>query len=113
MFSKNDSVETLLGPGTRFSGSMATKGTLKLYGSVEGDIEADWLITAEGSAVSGSVTAGGIIIGGTVEGNLTARERVEIKHKGSVRGYIRTARLAVEDGARLWGRISMSEGEKG
>ena len=70
------------------------------------------MITAEGSSVSGTVAAVGVIIGGSVEGNITARERVEVKHKGAVRGDISTARLAVEDGARLWGRLSMSEQDK-
>lgn len=107
MFSKSDSVETMLGPGTNFKGNITSKGTVKLYGSVIGEIETDWLVTGEGSSVKGDVVAGGIIIGGSVEGNVTARERIELKRKGSIRGDIRTARLAVEDGSVVQGRIKM------
>lgn len=114
MFGKNENnVETLLGANTQFKGNIITKGTLKLYGTITGNIETDWLITAEGSAITGNVTAGGIIIGGAVEGNLVARERVEIKQKGTVRGDISTARLLVEDGGLLSGKVSMEGVEPG
>lgn len=114
MFNRNDNnVETLLGANTQFKGNIVTKGTLKLYGTVLGNIETDWLITGEGSSINGNVTAGGIIVGGEVTGNLVARERVEIRKKGTVRGDISTSRLLVEDGGLISGKVSMEGVEPG
>ncbi|MCL5022829.1 MAG: polymer-forming cytoskeletal protein [Nitrospirae bacterium] len=109
MFSKNtEKLESLVGTNSHFKGDIKSKGTLRIDGSVEGNIEADWLILGEKSTLKGDVTARGIIVGGRVEGTISAREILEIKSKGQVIGEISAAKLTVSEGGVLDGRTTMN-----
>lgn len=109
MFSKNtEKLESLVGTNSHFKGDIKSRGTLRVDGSVEGNVEADWLILGEKAHLKGDVTARGIIVGGKIEGVLTAKEILEIKSKGRVIGEITTPKLLVSEGGMLEGRSSMN-----
>jgi cytoskeletal protein CcmA (bactofilin family) len=114
MFNRNtEKLESLVGVNSNFIGDIDTKGTLRVDGTMEGNIKADWVILGEKSLIRGDVAARGIIIGGRVEGNLKAEEIVEIKSKGQVCGDISTNKLAVAEGGSFDGRSVMKkEGSK-
>ncbi len=109
MFSKNtEKLESFVGVNSSFKGDIRSKGTLRIDGSVDGNIEADWLILGEKASLKGDVSARGIIVGGRIEGNITAREILEIKAKGQVIGDITTPKLMISEGGILEGRASMN-----
>jgi cytoskeletal protein CcmA (bactofilin family) len=114
MFNRNtEKLESLIGVNSQFRGDIDTKGTLRVDGTMEGNIKADWVILGEKSLVKGDVAARGIIIGGRVEGTLKAEEIVEIKSKGQVCGDISANKLAVAEGSSFDGRSVMKrEGSK-
>ena len=114
MFNRNtEKLESLVGVNSNFRGDIDTKGTLRVDGTMEGNINADWLIIGEKALIRGDVAARGIIIGGRVEGNLKAEEIVEIKSKGQVCGDICTNKLAIAEGGSFDGRSVMKkEGSK-
>ena len=108
MFSKNtEKLESFIGINSNFKGDIKTQGTLRVDGTVEGNIETDWLILGETSHLKGDATSRGIIVGGRVDGNLTAREIIEIKAKGQVTGELATTKLSIAEGAMFDGRSSM------
>jgi cytoskeletal protein CcmA (bactofilin family) len=74
-------------------------------------VKADWIILGEKASVKGDLAARGIIIGGRVEGNLLAKEIVEIKSKGQVSGDISSSKLTIVEGGLFDGRSSMSKEE--
>jgi cytoskeletal protein CcmA (bactofilin family) len=112
MFTKNtEKLESFIGANSNFKGDIDTKGTLRLDGAMEGNANADWVIIGEKAFLMGSATARGIIVGGKVEGNLMAKEVVEIKSKGQVTGDIFTSKLTIVDGGIFEGRSSMQKGE--
>lgn len=113
MFSKaNDkTLESFIGVNTKFKGEIKTKGTLRVDGSVEGNIEADWVILGEKANLKGNANARGIVVGGSVTGNLAAREIVEIQQKGQITGDIVTAKLTVVEGGIIEGRTTMPREE--
>jgi cytoskeletal protein CcmA (bactofilin family) len=112
MFAKDpEKMETLLGPNSNFKGDLNAKGTLRVDGRAEGRLDADCVILGESAAVKGDIQAKRIIIGGTVEGNLRAQERVEIKSKGKVLGDIFCPKLVVIEGAWFTGRIETKKEE--
>ena len=109
MFSKNtEKLESFVGVNSHFKGDITSKGTLRIDGSVEGNVEADWLILGEKAILKGNVSARGIIAGGKIEGALTAKEILEIKSKGQVVGDITTPKLLVSEGGIMEGRSSMN-----
>jgi cytoskeletal protein CcmA (bactofilin family) len=112
MFTKNtEKLESLIGANSKFKGDIDTKGTLRIDGSMEGNVNADWVILGEKACLKGDVTARGIIVGGRVDGNLKAKEIVEIKAKGKVSGDISTNKLTIIEGGMFDGRSSMHKDE--
>jgi cytoskeletal protein CcmA (bactofilin family) len=108
MFSKNrEKLESFIGQETLFKGEIKTKGTLRLDGKVQGNVEADWCVLSDKAHLKGNVTANGIIVGGHIEGNLTAKETVEVRQKGKVVGDISAGRLMVAEGGYVDGKVTM------
>jgi cytoskeletal protein CcmA (bactofilin family) len=111
MFSNKERLESFVGRSSHFRGDIATKGAVRIDGRVTGNIDADWVIIGDKAFLKGDVSASGVVIGGSVEGNVRAKELVEIKSKGTVKGNIKTAKLTVIDGGAIDGQISMSRDE--
>lgn len=110
MFSNNDDkLETIIGDKTQIDGNISTKGTIKIDGRINGNIEADWVILEGQSYMKGNVNASGVVVAGYVEGNITAREVVEIKSTGQVRGDLATSKLVVLEGGFVEGQVSMQK----
>ncbi|HYA26650.1 MAG TPA: polymer-forming cytoskeletal protein [Thermodesulfovibrionales bacterium] len=109
MFSKNtEKLESFVGTNSNFKGDIRSKGTIRIDGTVEGNIEADWLVLGEKANIKGDVSARGVIVGGRIEGNMNAREILEIRSKGQIIGDICTLKLVVAEGGMLVGRTSMN-----
>ena len=112
MFTKNtEKLESLIGANSNFKGDINTKGTLRVDGTMEGNVNADWVILGEKACMKGDVTARGIIVGGRVDGNLRAKEIVEIKSKGQVSGDISTNKLTIIEGGMFDGKSTMQKSE--
>jgi len=114
MFAKDQNqLETIIGGNTKLEGSISTKGTIKVDGRINGSVETDWIILGEKSYLKGNITATGVVVAGYVEGDITAKELVEIKRSGQVRGDISTSKLVVIEGGFVDGQVSMQkEGSK-
>lgn len=117
MFSSNnkdrEKLESFVGRNSQFTGDIATKGTLRVDGQITGNVEADWLILGAKALIKGNASVVGMVVGGTIEGNVTARELVEVKNKGQIVGDIVTTKLVVVEGGVILGRIAMQrEGAK-
>ncbi len=112
MFHKNtEKLESLIGSNSGVKGEIEAKGTLRADGGIEGNINADWVVIGEKALIKGNITARGIVVGGRVEGNLKAKEIVEIKNKGQVYGEVFTPKLTIAEGGIFDGRSSMQKEE--
>ena len=110
MFSnETDKLGSLLGINSSFKGELKVKGTLRVDGTVEGQLDADYVILSETAEVKGEIKAKKIIIGGKMDGNTRAQELVEIKSKGKVWGDIFTQKLTIIEGAEFNGKIEMKK----
>jgi len=100
--------------GLRIKGEISGNEDLVVDGAVEGPIQLqDGTLTigAAGKIIS-DVVAREIVVYGEVKGNLSARDRIEIKNNGSVFGDLKTARILIEDGATLKGSIEVINRDK-
>jgi cytoskeletal protein CcmA (bactofilin family) len=109
MFSKKENLESFVGRNTHVKGDISSKGTLRVDGRVTGNIESDWLVMGAKSFLKGDANASGVDVGGTIEGNIVAKEVVEVKNKGHVKGDIVTGKLLVEEGGSINGKIAMQQ----
>ncbi len=108
MFGKGSrNLETIVGNGTRVAGQVTVKGTIRIDGFVEGDVQADWVVVGESGKILGNTRARGMVVGGSVEGNIEAAETVELMGKSSTAGEIRSPKLTVSEGAVFDGRCRM------
>jgi cytoskeletal protein CcmA (bactofilin family) len=97
-----------LGATLRFKGDLVADEDLVIQGQVEGSIlhTRSLTIGAQGR-VLGDIRARRIIVEGSVDGNLYALESVTLRSGAVVRGDVFAAGIAIDDGARLTGRIDM------
>jgi cytoskeletal protein CcmA (bactofilin family) len=108
MFHKNtEKLESFIGSNSVFKGNVDSKGTLRVDGVVLGNISADWLIVGEKAHITGDITARGIVIGGKIDGNVKAKEIVEIKNKGHINGEITSKKLVIAEGGIFEGKSTM------
>lgn len=99
---------SILGSTLRFKGDLAADEDLVVQGQVEGSIlhTRSLTIGAQGRML-GDIRARRIVVEGLVDGNLYALESVTLRAGGTVRGDVFAPRVAVDEGARLCGRIDM------
>ena len=99
---------TLIGEEAYVHGQLAAKGSLRVEGSVEGDItDAVSVEIGKKGRVKGNVAAETVSIAGELEGDVVAARHVEILAAARLHGNIRTPNLRVEDGAFFEGSCSM------
>jgi cytoskeletal protein CcmA (bactofilin family) len=104
---RSEKLESFMGENSHFTGNVETTGTIRIDGLVEGHVQADWVILGEKAIVKGNIIARGIVVGGKIEGNLLAKEIVDVKAQGVITGDIEASKFLVVEGGILNGRISM------
>jgi cytoskeletal protein CcmA (bactofilin family) len=108
MADKNE-VNTVIGPDATIKGEMTfSQGKARILGTVEGRIDsAGEVVIESGSNCRASVEAAIIVVDGGVEGDLTARERLQLSGRAAVKGDIAAGSLVVAEGATFVGHCSV------
>ncbi len=103
-------INSVLGSGISWKGSLSGSGGLRIEGAFDGDIALRGMVVVgeSGRVTCEQLRANTVIIAGMVKGNITA-EKVEIRSTGRVWGDVVTATFATEEGAFLRGQIRMEE----
>jgi cytoskeletal protein CcmA (bactofilin family) len=94
--------------GSRVSGQLSFQGPTRIDGFVEGEIQCQGPLTVgEGAEVRARISGQVVTIQGKVEGNITAKERVELLAPARLIGNVNAPRLIVSDGVVFDGDCSM------
>ena len=108
----NGNPTTYVAPTTKIVGTISGQGAYVFCGTVEGDCDINGPLTlAEGGHWKGTMKATDIIVAGTVEGDVIARQRVEIGGTARVTGSLSGNSIAVAEGAIIEGEIRVTSGE--
>lgn len=84
-----DRVDTVLGAGTEIKGTIKAKGTLRIDGAVDGEIELDGdLIVSESAQLTANVHGRHATVAGKIKGDLDLTGRLEIAPTGKIYGQI-------------------------
>jgi cytoskeletal protein CcmA (bactofilin family) len=103
-----EEINVFLGKNCFFEGKMTFEGVFRLDGKVEGEIfRSGTLIMSETAVIKGKVEVDALILNGMVEGEVNAKERVEIHTKGKLYGTVFTPTLVIQDGGILEGNCKM------
>jgi cytoskeletal protein CcmA (bactofilin family) len=103
-----DRVDTIIGQGTEFKGTIKAAGTIRVDGALEGEVAVDGdLIVSESGRLKANVRARHATVAGKIEGDAELSGRLEISPTGKIYGQIKVASLAVTEGGFLSGNCIM------
>jgi len=104
--------QAVLGQGTRIEGQLTFDGNVRIDGHVEGEITAkETVLVGESAVVSAQIQANMVIILGRVNGDVTARKRVELRAPGKLMGNLNTPGLVIHEGVTFEGNCTMGSTE--
>lgn len=101
-----------------FEGKITVTGMFRVDGEVKGNIVAEsGLLLGENAKVEGQIDAHDVTIAGRFDGQIFAKDKVEIQSKGVVTGEIHSPCLIIQPGGILDGQCHMlasaaGEGQK-
>jgi cytoskeletal protein CcmA (bactofilin family) len=103
------STKNILSSDVEIKGNLKFTGELTFEGKLEGEVIGDGTLHLGDSAViTGDLNVTSVNVRGKINGNITAKEKVDIKTKAEVFGDIRAARLSVEEGVTMVGRTEVN-----
>lgn len=102
-------VDSRIGNNSSFKGTIVSERSVTVAGSVKGAIECkETVIVQDGGYFEGALRAEDAFIAGHVDGNITARNVVEITSSGKVKGDIDSSSLTIAQGVVFDGNCHMS-----
>lgn len=98
-----------LASDVEIKGNLKFSGELTFEGKLDGEIQTDGVLNLGDTAVvNGNINAQSVVVRGKVNGNITAKEKIDIKSKAELFGDIRAARLTVEEGVTFVGKTEVN-----
>jgi len=100
-----------LGKNVTVKGQIFAREDLTIDGEVEGTVECHEhrLTIGPNARVQAGLKAREIIIQGSIQGNVDATDKIDIKKEAKLVGDIKTSRIVIEDGAYFKGSIDISK----
>ena len=101
----------IIGKGVKIKGQIFSHQDLYVDGDVEGTIELleHKLTIGPNGKVQATLKARQVIMLGSVQGNVEASERLELRKDAHLVGDMKTARIVIEDGAYIKGTIDLRQ----
>lgn len=99
--------EAAIGPSVKVRGELSGAEDLQINGHIEGSVRLTGarLIIGAQAHVKGTVTAEEIVVLGRLQGDIYTAGRAGLRASAVVEGNIFAARLSIEPGATLHGRV--------
>ncbi len=100
-----------LGKNVTVKGQIFAREDLTIDGEVEGTVECHEhrLTIGPNARVQAGLKAREIVIHGSIQGNVEAADKIDIKKEAKLVGDIKTSRIVIEDGAYFKGSIDISK----
>ena len=90
-------------------GTIKGTGSVRIDGKLEGELHCGGdAVVGKSAQIKGNIVVNSASIEGAVNGNITAKDRIEMKSSARVTGDIRAKRLSVEDGVTFIGRSEVN-----
>jgi cytoskeletal protein CcmA (bactofilin family) len=101
--------KNILGPDVEIKGNLKFSGELTFEGKLDGEVQSEGVLNLGDSAVvNGNINAQSVVVRGKVTGNVSAKERIEIKSKAELFGDIRATKLVIEEGVTFVGKTEVN-----
>ena len=101
-------LNSILGKGCKFKGTIEVEGTLRIDSEFEGVVNCpDTLVVGKTGVVKAEINVKNAIIGGKVVGNINATNKIELQSGSHIEGDIQTHRLVIDEGVFFEGSCKM------
>lgn len=101
---------TVIGPESSFDGKLTFQGAVRIDGKFSGEIVTDdVLVVGDGALVKAELRVGSLVLNGTIEGNVTAKNAIQIHAPGVLRGNMTTPSLTIDRGVIFEGSCHMDK----
>jgi cytoskeletal protein CcmA (bactofilin family) len=100
---------TYFGKKLKIAGNVSGDGDIIILGELEGEFNLKGTLqVAEPASITGKVKANDITVKGSVEGTITAVDKIHLDPTAKIKGHINSPKISVMDGAQFDGEINMS-----
>jgi len=90
-------------------GTLKFSGELTFDGKLEGEIHTDGVLNlGDGAVVNGNINAQAVVVRGKINGNINAKEKIDVKTKAEIFGDLRATKLVIEEGVTFVGRTEVN-----
>src|SRR5881398_743602 len=104
-----NSSKNVLSSDVEIKGNLKFSGELTFEGKLDGEINSDGILHLGDTAViNGNINAQTVVVRGKVNGNIAAKEKIDIKTKAELFGDIRSSKLSVEEGVTFVGKAEVN-----
>lgn len=102
-------ITTFIGVDSVFEGKVTTKASIRIDGTVIGDIRTEGVVVLTKSGkVVGTIEAENIIVAGVIEGNMSIRDKVNVEPTGEIYGDIVTSKFVIDEESIFQGNCIMN-----
>jgi cytoskeletal protein CcmA (bactofilin family) len=99
---------TVIGGDTHIKGEVTFQKSIRVSGTVEGSIQGEGeLQVAKGAACKAQVDTSRVVVDGIIEGNVIARDTVQLNASGVVKGDIVAGKMIMTEGASFFGQCAV------
>jgi cytoskeletal protein CcmA (bactofilin family) len=101
--------KNVLSSDVEINGTLKFAGELTFEGKLEGDIVSDGTLQlGDSTVINGNVNVTSVVVRGKVNGNITAKDKIEIKSKAELFGDIKSSKLVIEEGVTFVGKTEVN-----
>ncbi len=107
-------INTVIGENTTFEGIITTESSLKVEGTVKGDIRSSGhVIVGTKGFVDGNINAGNLYVAGKINGDVNVQQKTQFVSGGYLHGNIISNDISMEIGSMIDGMCKTNNGMEG
>ena len=101
--------KNVLNSDVELKGTLKFSGELTFDGKLDGDIQSEGALSlGDNAVVKGNILANSVVVRGKINGNISAKDKIDIKSKTELFGDIRSLKLAIEEGVTFVGKSEVN-----
>jgi cytoskeletal protein CcmA (bactofilin family) len=101
--------KNVLNSDVELKGTLKFAGELTFDGKLEGDIASDGVLNlGDNAVVKGTVEVGSVVVRGKINGNIVAKDKIDIKARTELFGDVKAAKLVIEEGVTFVGKSEVN-----
>lgn len=105
----NNGSKNILNSDVELKGNLKFSGELTFDGKLDGDINSEGTLNlGDNAVVKGNINVNSVVVRGKINGNITAKDKIDIKTKTELFGDIRSPKLVIEEGVTFVGKTEVN-----